>query len=64
MGSKADQHLNTASTCLAALHQQIIAAEKAGLTREETDKLTETNLDACLAALDRAFDAMLAEEDS
>ncbi len=64
MGSKADQHLNIALTCFTALHQQIIAAENAGLTRKETNELTETNLDACLAALDCGFDAMVAEENS
>jgi hypothetical protein len=62
MRSKADPHLNTALTGLTTLRRQITAAENAGLTPEETDALTEASLKATLAALDRAFDAMLAEE--
>ena len=64
MKGKADQHLDAASIHFIALLQQIETAQKAGLTHEETDELTSANVDACIAALDRAMDAMVAEADS
>ena len=64
MIAKADQHLSAASIHFTALLQRIETARKAGLTQEETSELTNANVDACIAALDRAMDAMVAEADS